>query len=203
MKVDIVNIKGSSTGRSLELPADVFGIEPNEHVLYLAVKQYLAAQRQGTHKAKEKNEVWRTTKKFKKQKGTGGARAGSLKSPIQKGGGTVFGPRPRSYDFSLNKKVKTLAKFSALSHKASSGSIVVVEDFTFDAPKTKQFVDVAKGLGFSRKTLVVLPDYDSNVYLSGRNLPDTSIVSVNDLNTYQVMNASKVVFLESSIAKVK
>jgi large subunit ribosomal protein L4 len=203
MKIDVLNIKGVSTGRSIELPENVFGIEPNEHTIYLAVKQYLAAQRQGTHKAKEKGEVWRTTKKFKKQKGTGGARAGSLKSPIFKGGGTVFGPRPRNYDIFLNKKVKTLAKFSALAHKANQGSLIVVEDFTFDAPKTKDFVDVASNLKFGRKTLVVLPDYDSNVYLSGRNLPDTNIVSVNDLNTYEVMNAYTIVFLESSLSKVK
>ena len=203
MKIDILSIKGGSTGRSLELPEDVFGITPNEHTIYLAVKQYLAAQRQGTHKAKEKGEVWRTTKKFKKQKGTGGARAGSLKSPIFKGGGTVFGPRPRNYEIFLNKKVKSLAKFSALAHKASQGSIKVVEDFTFEAPKTKEFVQVANNLELGRKTLLVLPDYDSNVYLSGRNLPNTNIVSVNDLNTYEIMNANTIVFLESSVSKVK
>jgi len=203
MKLDILNIKGGSTGRSIELPEDVFGITPNEHTIYLAVKQYLAAQRQGTHKAKEKGEVWRTTKKFKKQKGTGGARAGSLKSPIFKGGGTVFGPRPRSYDIFLNKKVKSLAKYSALAFKAQQGAIKIVEDFSFDAPKTKSFVEVADGVGFGTKALVVLPDYDSNVYLSGRNLPGTNIVSVNDLNTYDVMNAKTIVFLESSVTKVK
>lgn len=203
MKLDILNIKGGSTGRSIELPEDVFGVTPNEHTIYLAVKQYLAAQRQGTHKAKEKGEVWRTTKKFKKQKGTGGARAGSLKSPIFKGGGTVFGPRPRNYDIFLNKKVKSLAKYSALAFKAQQGAIKVVEDFSFDAPKTKSFVEVANGVGFGSKTLVVLPDYDSNVYLSGRNLPGTNIVSVNDLNTYDVMNAKTIVFLESSVSKVK
>ena len=203
MKLDILNIKGGSTGRSIELPEDVFGVTPNEHTIYLAVKQYLAAQRQGTHKAKEKGEVWRTTRKFKKQKGTGGARAGSLKSPIFKGGGTVFGPRPRSYDIFLNKKVKSLAKYSALAFKAQQGAIKIVEDFSFDAPKTKSFVEVANGVGFGSKTLVVLPDYDSNVYLSGRNLPGTNIVSVNDLNTYDVMNAKTIVFLESSVSKVK
>jgi large subunit ribosomal protein L4 len=203
MKLDILNIKGGSTGRSIELPEDVFGVTPNEHTIYLAVKQYLAAQRQGTHKAKEKGEVWRTTKKFKKQKGTGGARAGSLKSPLFKGGGTVFGPRPRNYDIFLNKKVKSLAKYSALAFKAQQGAIKVVEDFSFDAPKTKSFVEVADGVGFGTKALVVLPDYDSNVYLSGRNLPGTNIVSVNDLNTYDVMNAKTIVFLESSVTKVK
>lgn len=203
MKVDVLSIKGGSTGRSIDLPADIFGLEPNEHALYLAVKQYLAAQRQGTHKAKEKGEVWRTTKKFKKQKGTGGARAGSLKSPIFKGGGTVFGPRPRKYVIDLNKKVKTLARFSALSHKANEGSIKVVEDFTFDAPKTKQFLEVSRNLGLTSKSLIVIPDYDSNVYLSGRNIPGTSIVNVKDLNTYELLNAKTVLFLESSVAKVK
>lgn len=202
MKIEVLNIKGESTGRSIELPEKVFGITPNEHAVYLAVKQYQAAQRQGTHKTKEKWEVARTTKKFKKQKGTGGARAGSLKSPLFKGGGTVFGPRPRTYDIFLNKKVKRLARFSALSSKAANGSIKVIEDFTFDAPKTKKFMEVMNNLGIQGKSLLVLPDYDNNIYLSARNVQDTGAVNVKDLNTYQLLRSKTILFLESSLAKL-
>ena len=203
MKIDVLNVNGGSTGRSVDLPENVFGIEPNAQALYLAVKQFNAAQRQGTHKAKEKAEVWRTTKKFKKQKGTGGARAGSLKSPIFKGGGTVFGPRPRTYEIFLNKKVKTLAKFSALSAKVAAGSLKIVEDFSFDGPKTKKFSEVYNNLGLTGKSLLILPDYDENVYLSARNIPGASVVNVKDVNTFEILNAKNILFLESAIAKVK
>jgi len=203
MKVDVYNINGSSTGRSVDLSDDIFGIQPNEHVVYLAVKQYNAAQRQGTHKAKEKWEVARTTKKFKRQKGTGGARAGSLKSPLFKGGGTVFGPRPRNYDIFLNKKVKKLARYSVLSQKMANGGIKVVEDFGFDTPKTKSFLNIMNALNVGNsKTVVVLADYNENVYKAGRNLPKTEIVNVKDLNTYQILNAQNVVFVESSVSKI-
>ncbi|MCB0646747.1 MAG: 50S ribosomal protein L4 [Saprospiraceae bacterium] len=202
MKLEVLNISGGSTGRFVELPEDIFGITPNEHAVYLAVKQYQAAQRQGTHKTKEKWEVARTTKKFKRQKGTGGARAGSLKSPLFKGGGTVFGPRPRTYEIFLNKKVKRLARLSALSSKAANGSIKVVEDFTFDAPKTKKFVEVINSLGIQGKSLVVLPDYDNNVYLSARNIPGTGAVNVKDLNTYELLKTNTILFFESSLGKL-
>lgn len=204
MKVDVLNIEGNPTGRTIELPEELFGIEPNKHVLYLAIKQYNAAQRQGTHKAKEKWEVNRTTKKFKKQKGTGGARAGSLKSPSVKGGGTVFGPRPRSYDIYLNKKVKRLAKYSALSAKAASGNIKVVEDFTMEGPKTKKFATILTSLGVGeKKSLVIIPEYNDNIYLSGRNIPKANIVNVSDVNTYELLNARDIVFVESAVAKFK
>ncbi len=203
MKIDILNIQGQSTGRSVELPDDIFGITPNEHVVYLAIKQYNAAQRQGTHKAKEKGEVNRTTKKFKKQKGTGGARAGSLKSPIFKGGGTVFGPRPRSYDIKLNEKVRRLARHSVLSDKAANGNIIVVEDINFDSPKTKDFAAMINAMELSnKKTLFVVGEYNKNVYLSGRNVPKTGVVVAKDLNTYEILNANQVVLLESSIDKL-
>lgn len=203
MKLDVVNIEGKSTGRSIELAENIFGIEPNQHAVYLAIKQYNAAQRQGTHKSKEKWEVSRTTKKFKRQKGTGGARAGSLKSPLFKGGGTVFGPRPRSYDIFLNKKVKKLARYSVLSDKAANGGLIVIEDFTFDAPKTKQLISILKNLNVNEKSIIVIPEYDSNVYLSGRNIPGTTVVNAKDLNTYEVLNAKKVLFLESSLNNVQ
>ena len=204
MKIDVINRSGSSTGRSVELPSEVFGVTPNEHVVYLAVKQYLAAQRQGTHKAKEKWEVSRTTKKLKKQKGTGGARAGSMKSPLFKGGGTVFGPRPRKYVIHLNKKVKALARHSVLADKAASGNIKVLEDIKFDTPKTKEFAQMLASLGLSgKKTLFILPDYNVNVYRSGRNIPNTRIVTTAELNTYDVLKASEVILFESTVANIK
>lgn len=204
MRVDVINSNGQSTGRSVELPDSIFGIEPNEHAMYLAVKQYNAAQRQGTHKTKEKWEVARTTKKFKRQKGTGGARAGSLKSPTVKGGGRAFGPRPRSYDFSLNKKVKRLARYSAYSSKMKMGNLVVVEDFNFDAPKTKQFISVMKGLGLAeaKQALFVYPDYNKNVFLSGRNLPNSRLMNVKDVNTFELLKASNLVLFESAVSKI-
>ena len=204
MRLDILNINGQATGRTVELPSDIFEIAPNEHVIYLSVKEYMANQRQGTHDSKERNEVWRTTKKFKKQKGTGGARAGSLKNPMFKGGGRAFGPHPRECNIKLNKKVKVLARKSALSQMAASNSIVVIEDLTFNTPKTKQFSDVLKGLKLdNKKSVFVTPEYNSMVYLSGRNLPKTSIQVAKDLSTYEILNSSTLVLTESSIEKIK
>ena len=175
MQVDILNIKGAKTGRSIELPEEIFGIEPNNHVIYLAVKQYLGAQRQGTHKVKTRAEVQGASKKLVKQKGTGGARKGNLRSPIYKGGGTIFGPKPHGYDIKLNRKVKDLAKISALSHKAKDNAIVIVEDVTLKAPKTKEFAGILKNLKVdNRKPLFVIPEYNDNVYLSLRNIPARS-----------------------------
>jgi len=203
MELKVVDIKGKETGKSVKLNASVFGIEPNEHSIYLDVKQFLANARQGTHKAKERGEVNRTTKKHHKQKGTGGARAGSMRSPIQRGGGTVFGPRPRSYGFKLNKKVKQLARRSALSMKAKSKALTVLEDFTFDAPKTKSFLSVIDSLGLGdKKSLFVVADYDKNVYLSSRNLTGVKVVNCSELSTYDIMNASALVVSEGAIEKV-
>lgn len=203
MELKVVDIKGKETGKSVKLKASVFGIEPNEHSIYLDVKQFLANARQGTHKAKERGEVNRTTKKHHKQKGTGGARAGSMRSPIQRGGGTVFGPRPRNYGFKLNKKVKQLARRSALSMKAKSKALTVLEDFTFDAPKTKTFLSVIDSLGLGdKKSLFVVADYDKNVYLSSRNLTGVKVVNCSELSTYDIMNASALVVSESAIEKV-
>ena len=203
MELKVVDINGKETGKSVKLNASVFGIEPNEHSIYLDVKQFLANARQGTHKAKERGEVNRTTKKHHKQKGTGGARAGSMRSPIQRGGGTVFGPRPRSYSFKLNKKVKQLARRSALSMKAKSKALTVLEDFTFDAPKTKSFLSVIDSLGLGdKKSLFVVADYDKNVYLSSRNLTGVKVVNCSELSTYDIMNASALVVSEGAIEKV-
>jgi large subunit ribosomal protein L4 len=203
MELKVVDINGKETGKSVKLNASVFGIEPNEHSIYLDVKQFLANARQGTHKAKERGEVNRTTKKHHKQKGTGGARAGSMRSPIQRGGGTVFGPRPRNYGFKLNKKVKQLARRSALSMKAKSKALTVLEDFTFDAPKTKTFLSVIDSLGLGdKKSLFVVADYDKNVYLSSRNLTGVKVVNCSELSTYDIMNASALVVSEGAIEKV-
>ena len=204
MKVDILNIQGKSTGRSIELPDEIFGAEPNEHALYLAVKAFNAAQRQGTHKAKEKGEVTASTKKIKRQKGTGTARAGSLKSPVFRGGGRVFGPKPRNYSLKLNKKVKRLAKISALSVKAANNEIIVVEDFTFDSPKTKEFVSVLNNLSAgNKKSLLVLNDYDNNLYLSSRNIAKSCVVNAKDLNTYEILNAQSLILSEGSVNKLQ
>ena len=203
MELKVVDINGKETGKRVKLNASVFGIEPNEHSIYLDVKQFLANARQGTHKAKERGEVNRTTKKHHKQKGTGGARAGSMRSPIQRGGGTVFGPRPRNYGFKLNKKVKQLARRSALSMKAKSKALTVLEDFTFDAPKTKTFLSVIDSLGLGdKKSLFVVADYDKNVYLSSRNLTGVKVVNCSELSTYDIMNASALVVSEGAIEKV-
>ena len=202
MQVDILNIQGAKTGRTMELPEEIFGVEPNTHVVYLAVKQYLAAQRQGTHKVKTRAEVHGSSKKLHKQKGTGGARKGNLRSPIYKGGGTIFGPKPHLYDFKLNRKVKDLAKISALSHKAKENSIVVVEDITIDTPKTKQFASILSSLQVNnKKTLFVIPENNENVYLSLRNIPSVKGSLLSDINTYDIVNANVLVFTES-VAKI-
>lgn len=204
MKVDVLNIQGQKTGRSVELPADIFGIEPNEHAVYLAVKQYLAHQRQGTHKSKERSEMSGSTRKLFKQKGTGGARRGDINSPVLYGGARVFGPKPHDYVIKLNKKVKQLARKSALSSKAAAGSIVVVEDFTFNAPKTKEFVSVLKSLGIEgKRTTVVTPEYNDVLLKSSRNIQRVELACATDLNTYQIMNTQALVLAEGSIAKIQ
>jgi large subunit ribosomal protein L4 len=199
MQVDVLNIKGQKTGRTVELPAEIFGIEPNDHVIYLAVKQYLAAGRQGTHKVKTRAEVQGASRKLHKQKGTGGSRKGNIRNPLYKGGGTIFGPKPHSYDFKLNRKVKDLAKISALSHKAKENAILVVEDIQLEAPKTKQLVEVMKNLNVAdKKTLVVLAEYNDNLYLSTRNVPNLDSTLLADVNTYEIMNADVLVITENS-----
>ena len=203
MEVAVYNIKGEDTGRKVTLNDNVFAIEPNEHVVYLAVKQYLANQRQGTHKSKERSEVSGSTRKLHKQKGGGGARIGDINSPLLRGGGRVFGPRPRDYRFKLNKKVKQLARRSALSAKAQDNQIMVVEDFTFEAPKTKEFIKFAKNIQTAdKKTLLVLAGQDKNVYLSARNLPNVQIISASDLNTYKILDNKSLVLSESSVAVI-
>lgn len=200
MQVEILNISGKKTAKKVDLIDSIFAAEPNDHCIYLDVKQFLANQRQGTHKAKERAEIARTTKKLKRQKGTGGARAGSMKSPLFIGGGRAFGPRPRDYSFKLNKKVKTLARISALTYKAKDNAITVLEDFNFEAPKTKNYVDLIKNLNFSdKKTLLVLGDTNKNVYLSSRNIQGAKVVKASDLNTYDILNAENVILAESSV----
>ena len=204
MEIAVLDIKGKETGRKAKLSDSVFAIEPNDHAVYLDVKQYLANQRQGTHKAKERAEIAGSTRKIKKQKGTGTARAGSIKSPIFKGGGRVFGPRPRNYGFKLNKNLKRLARKSALSIKANDKAIMVVEDFTFDTPKTKNFMEVLKALGIeSKKSLIVLGDSNKNVYLSSRNLKTSEVISSSELSTYKILNAKNIVFLEGSLEGIE
>lgn len=201
MQLDILNIEGKKTGRTIELPEEIFGTEPNNHVIYLAVKQYLAAQRQGTHKVKTRAEVQGASRKLHKQKGTGGSRKGNIRNPLYKGGGTIFGPKPHGYDFKLNRKVKDLAKISALSVKAKENSIIVVEDVNLDAPKTKQFLNILKNLDINvdgKKTMVILPEYNDNVYLSVRNIPTVDGVVLSDINTYDIMNSNYLVFTESA-----
>ena len=204
MEVKVLDKTGKDTGRKVQLSDSVFAIEPNNHAVYLDVKQYLANQRQGTHKAKERAEVAGSTRKIKKQKGTGTARAGSAKNPLFKGGGTVFGPRPRSYSFKLNKSLKRLARKSAFSIKAKESNIVVVEDFTFEAPNTKNFINVLNDLGLAnKKSLFVLGDSNKNVYLSSRNLKGTNVVSNLELSTYAILNANNLVLLESSLEGIE
>jgi len=204
MKVAVLDIKGKETGRKVELSDDVFAIEPNEHAIYLDVKQYLAHQRQGTHKAKERAEIAGSTRKIKKQKGTGTARAGSIKSPIFKGGGRIFGPRPKDYTQKLNKNMKRLARKSALSLKSKEKSIVVVEDLNFEAPKTKDFVNFLSSLGIeNKKSLIVLGDTNNNVYLSSRNLERSEVVIGSELNTYKIVNATSLVFTESALEGIE
>lgn len=200
MQVEVLNISGKKTAKKVELADVIFGVEPSDHSIYLDVKHYLAAQRQGTHKSKERAEISRTTKKLKKQKGTGGARAGSMKSPLFIGGGRAFGPRPRDYSFKLNKKTKVVARVSALTYKAKENAITVLEDFTFEAPKTSSYVDLIKNLNLSdKKTLLVLGESNNNVYLSSRNLQGTKVVKASDLNTYDIVNAETLILLESSV----
>ncbi len=204
MELEVLDFKGKSTGRKVTLSDAVFGIEPNEHAIYLDVKQYLAHQRQGTHKAKERAEIAGSTRKLKKQKGTGTARAGSIKSPVFRGGGRIFGPRPRAYEQKLNKNVKRLARKSALSMKSKGQALHIIEDFQFDAPKTKSFLGLLESLGINdKKSLFVLADTNKNVYLSSRNLEHSKVVTSSDLNTYNIMNASNVVVSEAAVALIE
>ncbi len=200
MKVDVYNKLGQSTGRQVELPDSIFGIEPNEHVIYLAVKQYLANRRSGTHKTLEKSEISGSTRKLHKQKGTGGSRKGSIKNPLFRGGARIFGPRPRNYGFKLNKKVKELAKFSALSAKIASNSIKVIEDFSMEAPKTKEYINLLKGFGLeNKKSLLIMPEFNDNIYLSSRNIQGAGLSDIASLNTYDIMNNSMILLSEKSV----
>jgi len=202
MQVEVLDIKGKATGRKVELPEEIFGTEPNNHVIYLAVKQYLAAQRQGTHKVKTRAEVQGASRKLHKQKGTGGSRKGNIRNPLYKGGGTIFGPKPHLYDFKLNRKVKDLAKISALSYKAKENAIVIVEDITLDAPKTKTFVDILGKLNAaSKKAMFITPEYNDNLDLSARNIPSVLSVQLSDINTYDIVN-SEILILTESAAKI-
>ncbi len=199
MQVDVLDIKGKKTGRSIELPEEIFGAEPNQHVVYLAVKQYLAAQRQGTHKVKTRMEVKGSSKKLHKQKGTGGSRKGNIRNPLYKGGGTIFGPKPHGYDFKLNRKVKDLAKISALSFKAKDNAIMVVEDVTMGTPKTSEFLSILKNLkAAGKKTLFVTPEHNENVFLSLRNVPRVEGSSLSDMNTYDIVNADVLILTENA-----
>jgi large subunit ribosomal protein L4 len=202
MQADVLSIKGKKTGRSVELPDEIFGVEPNDHSIYLAVKQFLAAQRQGTHKVKTRLEVKGSSKKLHRQKGTGGSRKGNLRNPLYKGGGTIFGPKPRDYDFKLNRKVKELAKMSALSYKAKGNAIVVVEDINLEAPRTKEFTEILTSLKVNgKKLLVVMAENNENLYLSLRNIPTVQSTLIRDINTYDIVNADAVVMTEGA-AKV-
>jgi len=204
MEVKVLDFNGKDTGRKVQLSDSVFAIEPNNHAVYLDVKQYLANQRQGTHKAKERAEVTGSTRKIKKQKGTGTARAGSIKNPLFKGGGTIFGPRPRSYSFKLNKSLKKLARKSAFSIKAKEANVIVLEDFNFEAPNTKNFINVLKALGLeNKKSLFVLGESNKNVYLSSRNLKASSVVTSSELSTYAILNANNLVLLEGSLELIE
>ncbi|CDA20895.1 50S ribosomal protein L4 [uncultured Parabacteroides sp.] len=203
MELSVYNIKGEDTGKKVTLNDAVFGIEPNEHAIYLDVKQYMANKRQGTHKSKERSEVSGSTRKLIRQKGSGGARRGDINSPVMVGGGRVFGPRPRNYSFKLNKKVKSLARKSALSLKAQENAIFVVEDFTFEAPKTKEFISIAQNLKVAdKKLLLVLGSENKNVYLSARNVPKAKVVTTSELNTYKVLDCANLVLTESSLAAI-
>jgi len=200
MELSVLNIDGKETGRKVNLNDSVFGIEPNDHAIYLDTKQYLANQRQGTHKAKERGEVAGSTRKIKRQKGTGTARAGSLKSPLFRGGGRIFGPRPRFYGFKLNRKVKELARKSALSYKASANSIIVLEDFSLDTPKTREMIKMGNNLNIAnKKSLFVLPEQNNNIYLSSRNVQGLDVVTAGELSTYKIMRASTLILVESAV----
>jgi large subunit ribosomal protein L4 len=199
MQVDVLNIQGQPTGRSIELPEEIFGAEPNDHVIYLAVKSYLASQRQGTHKVKTRAEVQGASRKLHKQKGTGGARKGNIRNPLYKGGGTIFGPKPHTYEIKLNRKVKDLAKISALTYKAKDNAIVVIEDINIDTPKTKQFLSIMDTLKVAdKKALFVVPEYNETLYLSSRNIPNADTVLLSDVNTYEIVNADVLVLTESA-----
>lgn len=200
MEVVVLSVSGQETGARVQLPDSIFGVEPNDHAIYLDVKQYLANQRQGTHKSKQRNEIAGSTRKLHKQKGTGGARAGSVKSPLFNGGGRVFGPQPRDYSFKLNKKLKSLARKSALSYKAKDNNIVVLEDFNFDSIKTKNYIQLVAGLNFAaEKTLLVLPSANNNIYLSSRNIKKVKVITADQLSTYDVLNAGKLLLTASSV----
>ncbi len=203
MEVKVLNKLGTETGRSVTLPVDIFGLEPNDHAIYLDVKQFMANQRQGTHKTKDRTEIHRSTRKVFRQKGTGGARHGSLKSGIYVGGARIHGPRPRDYSFKLNKKLKRLARLSALSYKAKENSIYVVEDIELNTPKTSEFVSMLKALNINGRSLFVTPDTNKNVYLSGRNIPSNTVMRAADVNTYEVLKANSLILTESSIAKLQ
>jgi len=204
MELAVLNTAGKATGRKVELVDTVFSIQPNDHAIYLEVKQHLANSRQGTHKAKERNEIAGSTRKIKRQKGTGGARAGSIKNPLFTGGGRIFGPQPRDYSFKLNKKVKSLARKSALSYKAMNNQILVLEDFKLDAPKTKDYISILNNLKIEdKKSLIVLNEPDKNIYLSSRNLNGTLVVTVSELTTYDIMNSTSLVFVESSLDRIQ
>jgi len=200
MEVNVLDISGKETGAKVQLPESVFGVEPNDHAIYLDVKQYLANQRQGTHKSKQRNEIAGSTRKLHKQKGTGGARTGSIKSPLFNGGGRIFGPQPRDYSFKLNKKLKALARKSALSYKAKENNIVVLDDVNFDSIKTKNYINLVNNLKVAEeKTLLVLAEQNNNVYLSSRNLKKTKVITANQLNTYDVLNAGKLLLTAASV----
>jgi large subunit ribosomal protein L4 len=199
MQVEVLNTQGKATGRKVDLPEEIFGAEPNDHVIYLAVKQYLAAQRQGTHKVKTRAEVQGASRKLHRQKGTGGSRKGNIRNPLYKGGGTIFGPKPHLYDFKLNRKVKDLAKISALSYKAKDNAIVIVEDITMDSPKTKTFVDILGNLKVAdKKAMFIMPEYNDNVDRSIRNVPSVLSVLLSDINTYDILNSEVLVMTESA-----
>jgi len=199
MTLEVLNAAGQQTGRTVDLPEEIFGAEPNDHVIYLAVKQYLAAQRQGTHKVKNRKEVQGASRKLHRQKGTGGSRKGNLRNPLYKGGGTIFGPKPHGYDIKVNRKTKDVAKIGALSYKAKENNIIVLEDVQFDAPKTSAFTGIMKSLGVDkRKTLFVYPEFNDNMYLSLRNIPNAAGTLLSDINTYEIMNAEVIVLTESA-----
>ncbi len=204
MKVKVLNTSGVETGKEVTLPKEIFGVEPNDHAIYLDVKQHLANKRSGTHSSTEKGDVTGSTRKIKKQKGTGTARAGSIKSGVFVGGGRMHGPKPRDYSFKLNKKLKQVARVSALSYKASEKEVIVLDDITFDSPKTKSYLEVLSSLKLDgKKTLLLTPDYNSNVYLSSRNIPNAEVMNVSDVNTYNILNANNLILVGGSIDKLK
>jgi large subunit ribosomal protein L4 len=204
MELKVLNIEGKETGNKVTLSDAIFGIEPNDHAIYLDVKQYLANQRQGTHKSKQRNEVSGSTRKLHKQKGTGGSRKGSIKSPVFRGGGRIFGPQPRDYHFKLNKKMKALARMSALSYKAKNNDIVILEDFSFETPKTKNFISLVNNLKINdKKALMVTANIDENLYLSSRNLQKSKVIAASDINTYDLLNADKLVLTASSVKSIE